>query len=486
MLQEAQSALQSVVLNAVDGIDPDTATIGVQVIQSLASLQTLQTAADLIKGTAETVSSFLPWPIQQPVAVLGSDVAGLVALQPDLEGIGRLLAIYYLLLLRPSPVLGVLDFYLLVPFSKLFQRRYRVAELTLRDRLGAGNFGQVFEGLKNKDGERNRNAVLTPEEKKRRLVLKRVNLDGAEQRASFLRAGTMARGAGETGMAEAYMCSRIMRDPVVRRGIAEYQGEFEAEETDGGFTRGTQWLVWKFESDSTLGDAMQGSLGARFPECLEEIMLGRVKEGVDEVKRDTAIIRKVLKKLLVALKGLHSLGIVHRDVKPENILITAQGDVKIIDFGAAVDMCTGINFNPLYGMLDPRYSPPEELVMPRNFPRAPLPFLAALVSPFAWQFGRPDLFDTYSIGVLLLQMAVPELRASSAVRTFNTALKQCDWDLEEWRATRGSRYDYTLLDRRGNAGWDLACKLVCRRNSLNRGRLSAAEALRHRFFRPEF
>ena len=43
--------------------------------------------------------------------------------------------------------------------------------------------------------------------------------------------------------------------------------------------------------------------------------------------------------------------------------------------------------------------------MPRNFPRAPLPFLAALVSPFAWQFGRPDLFDTYSIGVLLLQMA---------------------------------------------------------------------------------
>lgn len=52
-------------------------------------------------------------------------------------------AIYYLILLRPSPLLGVLDFYLLVPFSKLFQRRYRVAELTLRDRLGAGNFGQV-------------------------------------------------------------------------------------------------------------------------------------------------------------------------------------------------------------------------------------------------------------------------------------------------------------------------------------------------------
>ena len=50
-------------------------------------------------------------------------------------------------------------------------------------------------------------------------------------------------------------------------------------------------------------------------------------------------------------------------------------------------------------------SPPEELVMPKTFPRAPLPVLAALVSPLVWLYGRPDLFDTYSAGVLLLQMS---------------------------------------------------------------------------------
>ena len=42
--------------------------------------------------------------------------------------------------------------------------------------------------------------------------------------------------------------------------------------------------------------------------------------------------------------------------------------------------------------------------MPRSFPRAPVAFLSAILSPLAWQFGRPDLFDTYSVGILLMQL----------------------------------------------------------------------------------
>jgi hypothetical protein len=57
---------------------------------------------------------------------------------------------------------------------------------------------KVFEGIRNKNGERLLSTTLTPEEKKRRLVLKRVNMDGAELRQNFLRAGTMARVRGET------------------------------------------------------------------------------------------------------------------------------------------------------------------------------------------------------------------------------------------------------------------------------------------------
>lgn len=55
------------------------------------------------------------------------------------------------------------------------------------------------------------------------------------------------------------MNSRIMRNFRVKSSIAQYLGEFVADQSEGGFIKGTQWLVWKFESDTTLSDAMQVS-----------------------------------------------------------------------------------------------------------------------------------------------------------------------------------------------------------------------------------
>lgn len=80
------------------------------------------------------------------------------------------------------------------------------------------------------------------------------------------------QGAGETGQAEAYMNSRIMRNFRVKGSIAQYLGEFVADQSEGGFIQGTQWLVWKFESDTTLSDAMQASKPSQAmlydPSCL--------------------------------------------------------------------------------------------------------------------------------------------------------------------------------------------------------------------------
>lgn len=453
----------------------------------------LPSVGALIQQAVDQLAAVTPGPIEPFVTTLGGDFVGLATFHLTLFGALRLSALYYLLFTRPGPLPAILDFYLLNPLAKLVRGKFGGEDFTLRDRLGNGNYGQVYEGLRNRRaGEPDvLTRELTAEQKGRRVVLKKTNLDRNGIRTNFLKSGTIARGAAESGQVEDYMCTRISLHPRVKSSAAEYLGTFVAEGSAGGFNAGSQWLVWRFESDATLADACDGRLG-KFPECLAPIMLGERRaealEESDPAKRDALTVKAVMAKILLGLDRLHSLGIVHRDVKPENILLMATGDVKLIDFGASCDLSTGINFNPLYGMLDPRYAAPEEVVMPKTFPRPPVPLLASLLAPLAWAYGRPDLFDTYSAGVTLVQMAVPQLRSATAQRSFNTDLAACSYDLAAWRtrSNKARQCDFSVLDRSGGAGWDLACRLVRERDNLNRGRLSAAEALRHRFFLPEF
>lgn len=99
------------------------------------------------------------------------------------------------------------------------------------------------------------------------------------------------------------------------------------------------------------------------------------------------------------------------------------------------------------------------------------------------QLNSPDLFDMYSAGVVLMQMAVPSLRSSAALKNFNLELKTCKYDLNRWRDyTRLRPSDLQILNSESGRGWDLASKLICERGYLGRGRLSAADALRHPYF----
>lgn len=98
------------------------------------------------------------------------------------------------------------------------------------------------------------------------------------------------------------------------------------------------------------------------------------------------------------------------------------------------------------------------------------------------QLNSPDLFDMYSAGIVLMQMAVPNLRSSAGLKNFNLEIKNCGYDLNKWREKTRTKPDLTILDLDSGRGWDLATKLVSERGFLRRGRLSASAALRHPYF----
>lgn len=88
--------------------------------------------------------------------------------------------------------------------------------------------------------------------------------------------------------------------------------------------------------------------------------------------------RQIILSVLYTLKAIHRRGILHRDIAPDNIMITGDGIVQLIDFGVAkkkMDMAA----DPVI-MLKAGYSPPEQYA--RNMPQGVYTDLYSVAASF--------------------------------------------------------------------------------------------------------
>ena len=123
-------------------------------------------------------------------------------------------------------------------------------------------------------------------------------------------------------------------------------------------------------------------------------MVGKGKKN--EFSRAGPLIQQIAD----ALSYLHGRGIIHLDLKPENIMITVDSQVKLLDFGFATkeglpDLLTEDFFLP-HGT--PDYIAPEQIVGHRREIRS----------------------DIYSLGILLYEMLIGRLPYSSSTRLSKT------------------------------------------------------------------
>lgn len=92
-------------------------------------------------------------------------------------------------------------------------------------------------------------------------------------------------------------------------------------------------------------------------EYLEGETLTEMLARVGTIDEDRAV--NMLMPVMKSLETVHQTGIIHRDIAPDNIFITKDGDVKLIDFGAS-RYATTSHSRSITVIIKPGYSPEEQ------------------------------------------------------------------------------------------------------------------------------
>jgi serine/threonine-protein kinase len=191
-----------------------------------------------------------------------------------------------------------------------------------------------------------------------------------------------------SGMATIYKATDVVEKHAVALKIPHMQYESDV----GFFSR--------FEREAAIGRILNHPNILKFydppenksrPYIVMELLEGKtLAQLMNEVKPfpiDDAL--QIAGKIAGALAHMHEKGVVHRDLKPQNVMICKDGSLRIMDFGIAraSDMrrLTFVGFTPAMGT--PDYMAPEQVKGKRGDART----------------------DIYSLGAMLYEMATGAL-----------------------------------------------------------------------------
>jgi serine/threonine protein kinase len=105
---------------------------------------------------------------------------------------------------------------------------------------------------------------------------------------------------------------------------------------------------------------------------------------------------QLISQLLDAVSEIHKKGMLHRDIKPDNILITPEDRVVLIDFGSAREFAEGKTTSQT-AMITPGYAPPEQ---------------------YSERARRGPFTDIYALGATLYFILTGEKPIAATDRTF--------------------------------------------------------------------
>lgn len=204
-----------------------------------------------------------------------------------------------------------------LPVGTVLERKYLVGEV-----LGEGGFGITYIGLD-------------------------INLQTRVAVKEFYPNGYVSRESATTTIVTAYQTGDDEAEAIRKwqdgfmteaRTLAKFVDEPGVVGARDFFLENqTAYIIMEYVEGQTLGEYVS-SRGGRIP--VEEML-------------------RLASPVVQSLDAVHREGIVHRDISPDNLMITLSGRMKLLDFGAARDYTSG-GEKSLSVMLKHGYAPEEQ------------------------------------------------------------------------------------------------------------------------------